>query len=473
MSFNLFKTVYNDIKLWYNSLVKTGYFKKTIYFAVIALICTAAIFAAAAYPRTACAELSEQTSYPEIFTEDVYDGIDEIADYAVGDGAVCFAHGKKIQAFSNETKIFDFEARYNVTAVDMETDGDQTVYYYRDVLNNVYSLLPDKTEQESSHSFPSQETFTAGNYIYYTDEGSVYALQRPSTVTLLEGCSKLKQFGESVYAVKENRLNKIDGAALTVVEVNYTNLELASYVFTGDTAARLKAQSSATFVMLTAGSYRTRIDLNDLSGRYLKLKFDGDRPETATERAAEGETALLLCTVGNAAIISDGSKSYITLASSLQQITRADEPAPEFGSASVCTPFDYIYSSPALFDGLKLTRVDWGTQLTVTEKLSASNCPELSADFYRVEFEDENGVKRAGYIPCAFLEEHKTDEKEPAEIIDPDYTEDDISKTVLITILVIALVLITLGYLTYAGTSGKNKKHKRGNGESRTENKQE
>lgn len=410
--------------------------------------------------KTASADVTEQTAYPEIFTENIYDNLSGISDYAVSSESVGFADGNKIIIVSDDAKT-EYEAGYNVRALDCEETDGKVTYYYSDASGKTYSL-PDKNE--TTHTFPSQATFDLTDYVYTERNGKVYVTAytpEPET-TPLESCSKLKAYNDKLYVVKDGKLNELDGTDLSVMEFSYTDFKSAGTILIGDTLLRLRTQASASFVMLDAGAYRTEIDLNDFSGRYFKTG--------ATERAAEGETALLLCTSGNAAIISNGSKCYITLAEKLESITRDTELLPDFENGAVCVPFDYIYSSPALFDGVKIKKVNWGAELEIKANLSSVNYPELTTDFYRVEFTDDSGIKQTGYIPCAFLTEYKTDDTEHKEITDPGYTEDDISKTVLITILVIALVLITLGYLTYAGTSGKNKKNKRGNNESRIEN---
>lgn len=432
----------------YNFFVKTTEFKKTKYFVAAitaAILCSAALNAGGA----AFADAGEQTEYPEIFTESVYDNVGQITDYAVGDGATAIADGNKVIIISDDQKT-EYDFGYNVRAVDCEKIDGETVFYCRDASGKSYSL-PDKTEAE--HDFTVKDTVPTGKFTYYTFEGVIYSLELPTTTTKLDGCSLLKEYGGKAYVVKENKIHALNGTDTEVLNLFYTDFKSAGNIAVGDSLSKLRTFGGTQFVMLTAGAFKTEVDLNDFSGRYFKTG--------KTSAATEGETALLLCTTGNAALVINGSDCYITLARNTEPVTRGAESEPAFANATVCVPYDFVYASPALVDGVKLKRLDWGAQVKVLALLSAEYSPELSCDFYKISYTDDSGIPQTGYIPCNFLTEYKTDDAVLDEIPDPGHNEEDLTKTVMITVLIIALVLIALGYLVYVGTSGKDKKSKK------------
>ncbi len=432
----------------YNFFVKmTEYFK--IKYLIAALSAAIIFVGALSSGSQAFADAGDVTEYPEIFTESVYDNIGQITDYAVSSASAAIADGNKVIIISNDEK-FEYDFGYNVRAVDCAENDGEVIYYCRDAGGKTYSL-PDKTETE--HDFTVEDTVPTGKFTYYTYEGIIYSLELPTTTTKLEGCSLLKEYNGRAYVVKNNKIHALNGTQTEVVNLNYTDFKSAGNIAVGDSLTRLRTFGSAQFVMLAAGAYKTEVDLNDFSGRYFKTG--------KTSSATEGETALLLCTTGNASLVINGSQCYITLTKNTEPVTREAEAEPEFTSATVCVPYDFVYASPSLVDGAKIRRIEWGEQVKPLAKLSAEHSPELTCDFYKIEFKDDSGISQTGYIPCTFLTEHKTDDVVPDEITDPNRSEDDLTKTVMITVMVIALVLIALGYLVYVGTSGKNKKSKK------------
>lgn len=435
----------------YNFFVKmTEYFK--IKYLVAALSAAIISVGAISSVSQAFADAGDVTEYPEIFTESVYDNIGQITDYAVSSASAAIADGNKVIIISNDEKL-EYDFGYNVRAVDCTEKDGEVIYYCRDAGGKTYSL-PDKTETE--HEFTVKDTITIDKFIYYKYENIIYSQEmsiEPILPTKLDGCSLLKEYNGKAYVVKDNKIHALNGTQTEVVNLNYTDFKSAGNIAVGDSLTRLRTFGSAQFVMLAAGAYKTEVDLNDLSGRYFKTG--------KTSAATEGETALLLCTTGNASLVINGSQCYITLTKNTEHVTREAEAEPEFTSATVCVPYDFVYASPSLVDGAKIRRIEWGEQVKPLAKLSAEHSPELTCDFYKIEFKDDSGISQTGYIPCTFLTEHKTNDVVPDEITDPNRSEDDLTKTVMITVMVIALVLIALGYLVYVGTSGKNKKSKK------------
>lgn len=389
----------------------------------------------------------EQTVYPEIFTENAYDAVDSLTDFAVGKDCVSLAYGNTVSIVGSDGKT-DYDAGSAVTALDCTESDGSTLFFYTDAGGTTRSL-PDREPYDGK--VQSYENIDVDGYYYYYDNDALVVFIKNTREAIdLDGCTRLKKYADKLYVIKDNKVCLLEGDKTQVIALEYTDYKSAAQIFIGDTAENIKS-GGATFVRLAQDSYKTEVDLNELGGKFFKT--------AGTERAKSGETALLLCYTGNAAVIAVGEKTYITLKTSVEEIARSAETAPEFERATVCVPFDYIYSSPAMCDGTKIRRIDWGESVKVLGKLSCSYSTELAGDFYRVSIEaGETEPAATGYVPCSFLAEQKIADIKPNPIEDENKTNEDLTRTVTLVVLVIALSLIALGYITYVGTSGKGGK---------------
>lgn len=381
-----------------------------------------------------------------------------LSDYAVNSDEYAFIeHGEvdTVKVHKGETlTTYEFEEGKSVTALDC---ADGKFYYSVKEAETesitVYSL-PDQKEAE--HAMPEAEakaTIVLGDYIYKISNTALTVAYIDETdhskdfLKTLEGEYKnLKNFGNAVYAVKENALYKFDGASEEKLEFEYIDYSSTLKINVGSAQTDITADYALKFVTVNAGAYMTEVDLTYLGGEYFNAK--------ETKLVEEDTLALLLCYTGNAAVIAIGDKSYITLKTSTAETEQKYSSEPEFEHATVTG--NRIYASPFVIVGTSVLFPATGTIVKINNKIEHS---VLGSAFYQVEYTDADGNIGTGYVTEGFLTEYIIeDNKPPYEIPDPNYTEKSDSRTIILILLVVVLVLVAAGYIVYVLTSDKRKK---------------
>ncbi len=408
-------TVYNILKVWYNSIVKR-----------LAVITTSLLLTCAAFgaPLSATAEESE-TIYPD------------------KSGFV------KTLTFSN--------------LKDYEIDGDK--YYFAD-RETLYCYENGKLSYPEEVEFtPAQTAVTIGNYTYnLTGTTLKVADFEGSEIQPFEGeYYSLKQFGNKAYAVKDNVLYEFEGVRQpTSISPEYYDYSVTEKINVGQTSDALKNYKALTFVTVKAGAVMTAVDLTSLEGEYFALENteEGIDVSVNTVSVEEPKTALLLCYTGNAALISIGDSSYIMKneAEYLEETIADCRKDPEFANATIIG--NRIYASPFTVIGNTLLPNATGTIVKVKSKIEYAGV--LNSAYYEVEYETKDGEPKTGYVAAGFLTEYIIeDNKEPSVVPDPEHSEKTQVTTVLLILAVVVLVLIALGYVVYTATSSKKKKGKK------------
>lgn len=395
---------------------------------------------------TASAE-SGQTSYPQNGEFIKTLTFSSLTDYCAEGETFAFAERGEtkdaVKIFENGT-LTEYAFSDKIVALDY-FDGS---FYYKNSEGKSF-CLPDK---ECEHTFP--ETLTridAGDFTYRCDNGvwKVADFTNEQFVTLDAGFKNFKKFNDTVYAVKDNLLYKFDGAAETELIFEYFDDSATKKIQICDTQTLLKENYTLAFVNVASGAYLTEVDLTDLTGDYFKTG------ETAPVQ--EETCALLLTYTGNAALIAIGSKSYITLKSAVTETSVRCQTSPEFEYATVTG--NRIYASPFVIVGTSVLFPATGTIVKIVQKLEHA---VLDTPFYEVEYsvkDGENTVTKRGYVTDGFLTEYIIeDNKAPEEIPDPEYSEKNDVRKVLLILVAVVLALAAIGYLTYIATSSKRKK---------------
>lgn len=419
--------------MWYNKIVK-----RLAILTITSLIAIGTVGSVAAYAE------ENQTIYPqdgEFIKPLVFSSL---VDYAAYGDKFAFAEnsedGSHISFYENgELSVYDYDKKIN------RIDCSDGVFYCSDEGGSVY-VLPEMSDSDYIFGVADAD-ITTDSYIYYFDDnGALTVINKSTKVSeTLEGYYCLKQYDGVVYAVCDNALYSFSGEIPEPVSPEYTDFSSTETILTGQTAEALK-NYALTFVTVNSGAYMTEIDLTSTDGEYFSVKN--------TIAAQEDTTALLLCYTGNAAVVAVGDVSYITLASSVTEAQINCYAPSEFNYATVTG--NKIYASPYVITGTAALSDAVGMIVSVRNKLTLENV--LGSIYYEVEY-SENGEIKVGYIADGFLTEYIIeDNKEPTEIPDPEYSEENNIRNVLLILAVIILVLIALGYLTYVGTSGKNKK---------------
>lgn len=409
------------------------------------------------------ATAATSTVYPETFEAGI------ITDYAVGGENFAFSTDKKIAVFGGELPVY-YELGVEISALDYNNDGGY--FCYKTTGGIVYDLNGNTIQYEINET---ELPFATGGYSYtISPEKSVITTDKNGANHAIEGdFSNLKVYGNIVYAMNGNTLNKITPPQ-TAEPLYYeiADFSPASKIAVGKTVEALNSYNLGKphFTALENGEYLTEVKLDGENFDKTKVKAEDFFKVGRTFKVGEESgftanmSALVLCETGNAHIIALGGKYYIKLAKTAVAREFSD---PEFVTAQINVPSDYIYSSPNLGDAVKLRKVSWGESVKISGKLLKSASPELPCDFYKIALtdesgnvlKDENGAEITGYAPCSFVFEKKQTETD-GKTEDPSPSTDNNVKTVVLVLIVVVLVLIALGYITFVFTSDKKRKKK-------------
>lgn len=457
------KTVYNNKSVWYNRIVKR---------LGLACVTTALVASAALGGGISVGAAAAETQYPQSGDFVFSLSFSDLKDYAVSDGAFAFVDGNTVKVYdigtldeSGDAPVYkngtlteygDFEV--TVTSVDFVNGS----FYYSDGNGKVYSLS-DKAEAEGVTVTAPQKTLYHNDYLYTVRDNCIRIVNAEAentedmTVEIEGGFSGLKLYGENVYAIKDGGIAKFTGGEMLTAEMQYVDFSPAETIAAGNAAQELK-DYTLTFVNVAEGSFMTEIDLSSPLTDYFKLP---DKKDT-TAQLEEETFALLLGYSGNAAIISIGKKSYITLKTNVTESGDGSEyfTQAEFTKAQLLG--NAIYASPFVMGSVYALYPATGAIVKVTGKIHHE---VLEADFYKVEYSYENNGQTQtvkGYVNAGLLTgDNVNDNAKPTENPDENYTEKNDVRTVLIVLMVVILVLIVISYLAWIGTSGRRGKGKK------------
>jgi hypothetical protein len=286
-----------------------------------------------------------------------------------------------------------------------------------------------------------------GGITYFLEaSGTLHCFGNGSLQSVGEGYSHLKGYGTYAYAIKNNKLYKINATDVEELEFYYTDFSAANTIKAGNAYANLKADYVISTVNVESGAYCTEIDLNETSGTYFNV--------VKTIQLSGAKSALLLATSGNASIIAmnDGDyiKSYLTLSSAL---TPAAYHEVELDMTAGYSVTDVgVYSSPYISEATKLTTLTRGTVVQMSQKFSLSF---MGTDYYKVIFsEGDNQV--TGYVPTTYFTPYTfSQEFGEEESIKTDYDYSTNVERVILVLIIVGLVIAAIAYLAIVGTKPK------------------
>ena len=152
-------------------------------------------------------------------------------------------------------------------------------------------------------------------------------------------------------------------------------------------------------------------------------------------------------------------KCYILRSDDVASIERAAMEEKSLG-ATVTVAEGFVYSAPFVCAKKQVREIKSGDKLGVKGEIKKEVCTELVRDFYKVSWTDESGAEQTGYVPFGYVSLFTISEDPPVETPDPDYTQENSIRPVVLILLVVVLVLAALGYLVFVGTANKAKKTK-------------
>lgn len=442
--------------MWYNFFVKKFTALTTALFTAIG-----SLFGASAVCFAADDAADETEIYPVSFTAPL--PFENVIDYAVGEGSVAYAENGDVYVHEGENLAI-YSTGKNISALDY-ADGT----YYINGGNENFSL-PHKsgangkvenfelTPAQHAFSFPEYISVGSGSYHLFKSGTLRYYLNNDESAEAdVEGADggfrKLKQYGGKAYSMSGNALYALEGATAEKVKSTYSDFSATESIPVGNVGETLKSvRGQIEFVTLKNGYY-TRVDISDERfGDYFVL---ADKPETATVKS-NGETALLLCETGNAALVSVDDKVYVTAEENCVP-ARNDASQPVSRKEFVKIPCA-VYSVPYVSESAKLATLEANAKVNVVATVAYENV--LEYEFCEIELVGENGEKTGtGYVMSGFLSPYGFDDgNDPTEFPDPNYSEEDEIKTVVIVLVVIALALTAAAYMFFVVFRGKPKK---------------
>ena len=383
------------------------------------------------------------TIYPsdEDFTRNLT--FSSLTDYAIEDGLFAFADGRMVKIY-DDGHYTEYAFENKVTAVDIK-DG----VVYCGCSDNTAYTVPDQTKCEFTFKASEGELLFNGYYYFIEETGLTIFDRSTKEYVPYEGeYLNLKQYGEKVYAISENKLYEYSGSKESEVVLEYAVDKSELKITIGSAASELKKYAPVQFVEIEEGSFITKIDLDKLDGEYFV--------PLGIVKTEEKISALRLCESGNATIVAIRGTAYAVHKSKVHEITVDYLTEKPFENAQMIT--GNIYASPCVNSGTVNNSNAIGVTVTIIGRLENEllECP-----FYEIEYiVGETTVK--GYVAEGFLSKVIIeDNKKPTERPDPEYSERNDTTTVIIIFAVVILVLLTILYLAYAGSKKKKKKDKK------------
>lgn len=430
---------------------------KKILFAAISTCLAAALLS----PATAFAAEATSTAYPDI--EDAPLTFEALTDYAIASDTLrAFAQGDTVYLLENEN-LTKFAFEYGVTALDYQKKDGAGSFYFTLSDSSVVYALPDSPDGQPEKA---EDVALQSITDYYQRDGLIYIIQ-DGNLNIWDGsqenirsygdgeCSHLKLYNDTLYLKNGNYICKIDGAEVKELVgddgFHYSNYDLLTSIPVGNTLEILKTYNSApSVVIIEEGSYITRFDINDLTDR--SQHFSVTNPKSNTSKAVEGQ-ALLLCKTGDIAIVAIGTDCYILNSNGTGGIIGLIFGQAEGNKATV-NHGDYAHSTPFLGNPTRLFEISPAEEVTVLNKLSKEDYPQLAHDFYLIE----NSEGQTGYVVAEALENFIVVEGGATELPDRNPKDDNYIRTVVLVIVVVALALIGAGYVTWVTTTKRFKK---------------
>ena len=450
---------------------------KKVLFAFIS-ICLAVSAAVAPLSVSAAKELA-MPEYPE----DIFEyplSFKNLTDFAIAsDNQMLFADDGALIYWENQIKtVFTLEA--SVTDVDYENgtfyyslNGGETSYT---LPNPVGDKLPENPEPDK-HVYPTEDEINVfeGYHYYYTNNGeesrALFVLDEvENTTSELGNFIKVKVYNGKLYgsiktSAGDTYFHKITGNISNAVKITYSNYNKLTEISVGDVPEKLKATASENnirFVQIENNAFITELNINYLVsyGSDGNPYFSVIEPNN-THAELRGKTALLLCEAGNVRIVSYGKSAYIVKAdctTAPQELEFVD-----VGTKATFNGFsEYAHSLPYMSNATRTFEIAHNEEVRVLYKFSKDTSGIFLHDYYLIQ----NSDGEQGYVVAEYLNFNQppVNESQSSDISSAP-TYDNSVKIVILVILVIALALTAVGYITWISTSGKRKAVNNKNGE--------
>lgn len=399
--------------------------------------------------------------YPDTFLKEIT--FENADDYAVGDGKLAVLQGTTIYEYSDDVKTTLGCENKTVKSVWYANDGalcygnDNGVFYY---------------ETDEKADITVETAFFVNGYGYQTDPETGFVVVTGKAPdyesSTLNGHTRLKKCNDKAYALNDGALYELVGK--DPHKVTFTYLDDTLKILIGNARDVLATTvDRPAFVSLKQGAFLTEVDIDGEDGDCFKT---GETLKVGA--GVNASTALLLAKTGandgvSIIMVSDGAKSkcYLLRTVDADAVTRSGALTEMSKSATVTVADGFVYTRPFVCASTHLKdngteyKIKSGDALKVVGEVTKTNNPELLRDFYKVELTTSDGATPVyGYVPTGYVSLFTYVEPPEVETPDPDYSDENLIRPVILILLVVILVLTAGAYVIYVFSSGKTKKKK-------------
>ena len=402
--------------------------------------------------------------------------IESITDYAVYGDNFAYASGLTITILSRDESgdrkcLPPYTHDYTVEKLDYDDKGNLYFENSSDI-SYLYASPPVRQEHEFQNIDSSLPIIIdTGYYALNSETGELLYYKNGVPTSLGNGFSLVKKYGEYVYAVKDGTVPyEIDEHKATPLDLSYTNFDEAKNILCGEAAKKLASGGDELKTAnIERGKYYTQIDPNAIGTG----DTDTFRPKSdvgSTKKAEADKPCLVLCKVGETAVVATNDGMFITSTRNLKKESNYSAPGNDWnspGGKAYAIENTGVYSCPFMSESTKIAELESGAEhvVTVTEKFALDF---INTKFYKVSYtrtdEDGKSVPVEGYVAANMLTpyDYKADDNKPQENGDKEFNYDTNVVSVVLAIVIVALVIVAIMYIALIGTKkDKNKKDKK------------
>lgn len=422
----------------------------------LATVCGAAIMSVGG----AFAAEDNQTYYPQDFERTLT--LESLRDYAISGDTYAFAYGTSIRILSTdesgERQLVPYVHNSELHALDYDEKGN---LYFKDIMDGTYLYSsPKPTIAEEGHEFQklSRSRIELSEEVFYTlnNEGVLTYWNEGNDTQVGDGYSLLKEYGGTIYAVKDNVPHKITESTSEALNLSYTDFNGAKNIYTGDTKSKLESVNDRIeTAQIIKDAYYTQINAEEIGEKFTPVR---------TQKTTGNTPCLILCESGNASIVSIGGECFVTATDNLTERSYCQSNTD--GKTYYAIEDVGVYTTPFMSGSTRITTLKSGAthEVTVLEKFVHT---VLSTEFCKISFK-EDGETVTGYVAANFLTPYKfsAEDFQPTQGGDKDFDYRTNVVSVVLAVLIVGLVLIAVLYVTIIGkkrdknSGGKRKKHR-------------
>lgn len=405
--------------------------------------------------------------------------IEAITDYAVYGDSFSYASDFTITILSpdesGERKPKTYNHEYTVEKLDYDESGN---LYFENSSRISYLYSVPVTPQE--HTFQSIDgsqpvIVDSGYYALNSSTGELLYYKSGVPESLGTGFSKIKKYGEYVYAIKDGAVPyRIDGQTATPVDLSYTDFSAASDILCSEAATTLASGSGELKTAnIARGKYYTKIDADSI-GTGETDTFKPQPSEGSTKKAEGDKPCLVLCTSGKTAVVATNEGMYITSTDNLKNESEYSPPRNDWAVDSdgkLLSAYAVedvgVYAQPFMCAATRVATLESGAENRV-EVVERFELDFINTKFYKVRYavtDKETGAVKPveGYVAANMLTQYdyRGDDKIPAENGDKEFKYETNVVSVVLAIVIVALVIVAIMYIALVGTKKDRQKREK------------